>query len=183
MRRTSSGGGERIAARARARCACSGPADSQPMASDTSTPSMLLTYKRVLQCERVWVAGEARTRAACVTSVLCTCVLVCRVQGSERGRGGGEAEASEARCATCLEIGKSGNREIGKSGNRETASRAYDFLREAWCSCDAAAAECQLRRVIDTLAGLPSAIDTLTGATASRETTRAAIYLQSCRWC
>ena len=26
-------------------------------------------------------------------------------------------------------------------------------------------AECQLRRVIDTLAGLPSAIDTLTGAT------------------
>ena len=60
---------------------------------------------------------------------------------------------------------------IGKSGtnrDRESASRAYDFLREAWCSCDAAAAECQLRRVIDALAGLPSAIDTLTGAPASR---------------
>ena len=59
--------------------------------------------------------------------------------------------------------------------NRESASRAYDFLREAWCSCDAAAAECQLRRVIDTLAGLPSAIDTLTGASFSRTRT-AAIY-------
>ena len=39
----------------------------------------------------------------------------------------------------------------------------------------AAAAECQLRRVIDTLAGLPSAIDTLTGASFSRTRT-AAIY-------
>ena len=88
----SSGGGERIAARARARCACSGPADSQPMASDTSTPSLLLTCKRVLQCESTCVAGEARTRAACVTSVLCTRVVVCRAQRGERGRGSGEAK-------------------------------------------------------------------------------------------
>ena len=93
MRGTSSGGGERVAVRVRARCACSGPADIQPMASDTSTPSLLLTCKRVLQCGSTWVAGEANTRAACVTSVLCTRVIVCRAQRGERGRGGGEAEA------------------------------------------------------------------------------------------
>ena len=114
--------------------------------------------------ESMCMAGEARARAACVSSVLCTRVLVCKAQRSERGRGSGEAEASEARCATCLKS-FSRNREIGKSENRETASRAYDFLREAWCSCDAAAAECQLRRVIDTL----------TGASFSRTRT-AAIY-------
>ena len=63
------------------------------MASDASTPSLLLTCKRVLQCGSVWVAGEARTRAACVTSVLCTRVLVCRAHSSERGHGGsGEAK-------------------------------------------------------------------------------------------
>ena len=39
------------------------------------------------------MAGEARTRGACVTSVLCTRVLVCKAQGSECGRGSGEAEA------------------------------------------------------------------------------------------
>ena len=38
------------------------------------------------------VAGEARMRAACVSSVLCTRVLVCKAQGSERGRGSGEAK-------------------------------------------------------------------------------------------
>ena len=79
-----------LAERVRARCARSGPADSQPVAIDTSTPSLLLTCKRVLPCESMCVAGEARTRAACVTSVLCTRVLVCEVQSSERGRGGGE---------------------------------------------------------------------------------------------
>ena len=31
-------------------------------------------------------------RAACASSVLCTRVLVCKAQGSERGRGSGEAE-------------------------------------------------------------------------------------------
>ena len=61
------------------------------MASDTSTHPCMLTCKRVLQCGSVWVAGEARTRAACVTSVLCTRVY--RAQRGERGRGGGEAEA------------------------------------------------------------------------------------------
>ena len=128
-----------LAERVRARCARSGPSDSQPVAIDTSTPSLLLTCKRVLQCGSVWVASEARTRAACVTSVLCTRVLVWKAQGSECERGGGEAEAGKP----VRDNSKSGNREIGKSGNRETASRAYDFLREAWCSCDAAAAECQ----------------------------------------
>ena len=93
MRHTSSGGGERIAARGVARCACSGPADSQPMASDTSTPSWLLTCQRVLQCGSTWVAGVANTRAACVTSVLCTRVVVCRAQRGERGRDGGEDDA------------------------------------------------------------------------------------------
>ena len=42
--------------------------------------------------ESMCMAGEARTRAACVSSVLCTRVLVCRAQGSERGHGSGEAE-------------------------------------------------------------------------------------------
>ena len=86
---------------------------SPPMASDTSTPSLLLTCKRVLQCESMWVAGEARTRAACVTSVLCTRVVVYRAQRGERGRGGGEDEAV-AKPGAHIEIGKSGNREIGK---------------------------------------------------------------------
>ena len=43
------------------------------------------------------MAGEARTRDACVSSVLCTRVLVCKAQGSERGRGSGvEGEARKA---------------------------------------------------------------------------------------
>ena len=74
------------------------------MVSDTSTPS-LQTCKRVLQCESMRIAGEARTRAACVMSVLCTrvlCtrVLVCKAQRSERGRGSGEAKPG-ARHAFC----------------------------------------------------------------------------------
>ena len=38
------------------------------------------------------MAGEARTHGACVTSVLCTRVVVCRAQRGERGRGSGEAK-------------------------------------------------------------------------------------------
>ena len=38
-------------------------------------------------------AGEARTRGSCVSSVLCTRVLVCKAQRSERGRGSGEDAA------------------------------------------------------------------------------------------
>ena len=90
---------------------------SPPMASDTSTHPCMLTCKRVLQCESTCVAGEARTRAACVTSVLCTRVVVYRAQRGERGIGGGEDEA----------VAKPGahirNREIGKSGNREIGKR------------------------------------------------------------
>ena len=87
------------------------------MASDTSTHPCMLTCKRVLQCESTCVAGEARTRAACVTSVLYTRVVVYRAQRGERGIGGGEDEA----------VAKPGahirNREIGKSGNREIGKR------------------------------------------------------------
>ena len=66
---------------------------SPPMASDMSTHPCMLTCKRVLQCESTCVAGEARTRAVCVTSVLCTRVVVYRAQRGERGIGGGEDEA------------------------------------------------------------------------------------------
>ena len=129
----SSGDGERNAVRVHARCVSGRPADDQPVASDIKHTSCFLTCKRGLQCESTCVAGEARTRAACVTSVLCTRVLVWKAQGCECERGGGEAEAGKP----VRDIhSKAGNREIGKSGNRETASRAYDFLREAWCSCD-----------------------------------------------
>ena len=75
----------------------------------------MLTCKRVLQCESTCVAGEARTRAACVTSVLYTRVVVYRAQRGERGIGGGEDEAVAKPGAHI----KSGNREIENSGNRE----------------------------------------------------------------
>ena len=93
------------------------------MASDTSTHPCMLTCKRVLQCESTCVAGEARTRAACVTSVLCTRVVVYRAQRGERGIGGGEDEAVAKPGAHIKNVGKSGNREIGKSGNRERIVR------------------------------------------------------------
>ena len=89
----------------------------------------LLTCKRVYPRESMCTAGEARTHGACVTSVLCTRVLVCKAQGSERGRGGGEAEASQAWCSTCLEIGKSGNRETGKPGKPRRAHTTFYVRR------------------------------------------------------
>ena len=89
----------------------------------------MLTCKRVLQCESTCVAGEARTRAACVTSVLYTRVVVYRAQRGERGIGGGEDEAvakpgAHIKNSRNREIGKS----FGKSGNRiiGNASCAYD---------------------------------------------------------
>ena len=109
----SSGDGERNAVRVHARCVSGRPADDQPVASDFKHTSCFLTCKRGLQCESTCVAGEARTRAACVTSVLRTRVLVWKAQGSECERGGGEAEAGKP-VRDILEIGKSGNREIGK---------------------------------------------------------------------
>ena len=42
-----------------------------------------------------------RTHGACVTSVLCTRVLVCRAQGSERGRGSGEAKPGARHASLC----------------------------------------------------------------------------------
>ena len=47
----------------------------------------------MLPRESMCMAGEARTRGACVSSVLCTRVLVCKAQRSERGRGSGEDAA------------------------------------------------------------------------------------------
>ena len=79
----------------------------------------MLTCKRVLQCESTCVAGEARTRAACVTSVLCTRVVVYRAQRGERVISGGEDEAV-AKPGAHIEIGKSGNREIGKPHRAHT---------------------------------------------------------------
>ena len=66
-------------------------------------------------------------RAACVSSVLCMRVLVCKAQGSERGRGRrGEGWASPVR--TSRKSGKKSgliwDREIGR-----IASRAYGFFR------------------------------------------------------
>ena len=92
----------------------------------------LLTCKRMLPCESMCGGGEACTRAACVSSVLCTRVLVCKAQRGERGRGGGEAEASEAGARHAFfarwENGKMGKWENGKmraacigSGNPEVA--------------------------------------------------------------
>ena len=88
----SSAGGERVAERIRARCVSGEPADGQPVASDSSTAAKLLTCKRVLPRESMCTAGEARTRGSCVSSVLCTRVLVCKAQSSERRRGSGEAK-------------------------------------------------------------------------------------------
>ena len=81
----------------------------------------MLTCKRVLQCESTCVAGEARTRAACVTSVRYTRVVVYRAQRGERGIGGGEDEAVAKPGAHIRnrEIGKSTTTTTGKSGNRE----------------------------------------------------------------
>jgi hypothetical protein len=47
------------------------------------------------------MAGEARTRGACVSSVLCTRVLVCKAQRSERGRGSGEAKPGARHAFLC----------------------------------------------------------------------------------
>ena len=123
----------------------------------------------------MWVAGEARTRAACVT--LCTRVLVCRAQRSERGRGGGKAEAGsgEARCD--LKSGK-----IGKSGNREIALRTYDFcenttfLPRRHCCC-----VCLAGRLLDTLAGAPSQRAAL-GRAAEIAAARAAAAQRKAGW-
>ena len=66
------------------------PTVSQWPVTRARQPSFL--RERVLPHESICIAGEARTRGACVSSVLCTRALVCTAQGSERGRGGGEAE-------------------------------------------------------------------------------------------
>ena len=66
-----------------------------------------VTCKRVCTC--AWLARRARmvrcTHGACVTSMLCARVLVCKAQSSERGRGSGEAKPGArhaSSCAFCL---------------------------------------------------------------------------------
>ena len=111
-------------------CASGEPADGQPVASDSSTAAKLLTCKRGLQGESMWVAGEACTRGACVSSVLCTRVLVCSAQGSERGRGSGEAEAGEDRCAWISPDFPDPNLDFSRSGEiGSIAARGPAFLR------------------------------------------------------
>ena len=87
-------------ARVRARSACSGPADSQPMASDMSTPSLLLTYERVLQCESTCVAGEARTSAAACRA----CSALVWSCARRRAASAGEAREAEARASACATV-------------------------------------------------------------------------------
>ena len=73
------------------------------------------------------MAGEARTRGACVSSVLCMRVLVCKAQGSECGRGSGEAEA----------WAKAGARRMSKNSvaterkMSKNAKRAYSHLNSS----------------------------------------------------
>ena len=74
-----------FAERVRAGCASGEPADGQPVASDSSTHAKYFARERVLLQESMCIAGEARTRAAWVTSVLCTRLLVCKAQGSAGG--------------------------------------------------------------------------------------------------
>ena len=100
--------------------------------------------------ESMCTAGEARTHGACVTSVLCTRVLVCKAQSSERGRGSGEAEAGKPVRDT-RNRKKSRNREIGKMraaciGIGKSRRRVRLFLR---------AGVVLVRRRCYTLAGLP----------------------------
>ena len=72
-----------FAERVRARCASGEPADGQPVASASSITS---SFCDVQACVSMCMAGEARTHGACMTSVLCTRVLVCKAQRSERAR-------------------------------------------------------------------------------------------------
>ena len=64
-----------------------------------------------------------RTHGACVTSVLCTRVLVCRAQGSERGRGSGEAKPGARHASLCA---------ITQS--RLSAMRAYTLVQGSFCT-------------------------------------------------
>ena len=120
----SSGDGERNAVRVHARCVSGRPADDQPVASDVKHTSCFFDVSGVLPREIMCMAGEARTRGACVSSVLCTRVLVCKAQGSERGRGSGEAEA----------WAKAGARRMSKNSvaterkMSKNAKRAYSHL-------------------------------------------------------
>ena len=125
----SSEGGKRIAERIRARCASGEPADGQPVASDSSTAAKLFDVSaccRVRACaSRTRLARVVRACRACSARV-CSCA----------GRSAASAGVAVARRIPVRHILllNSGNREIENSGNRESASRAYDFIREASCS-------------------------------------------------
>ena len=85
-----------------ARWLSSGPADSQPVASDTRNHRMLLTCERMLLCECMCaslarLACGQRVRRACCARV-CSCA---RRRAASVGEAC-EAKAGQARCATCL---------------------------------------------------------------------------------
>ena len=122
----------------------------------------LLTCKRVLLCESMGVAGEARARVLRACRVRGGRVCWCASAEQARGRGGGEGRGRSKPSARHA----SRNRDREKSGSAYYSSTTFYVRRGARAtSVRRRSAECQLRRVIDTLAGLPSAIDTLTGAT------------------
>ena len=88
-----------FAARVRAICASSAPADALQMASDASTPSMHFESTSVAGRTRVRrrTRVRQRTHAACASSVLCTRVLVCKAQSREKARRQGSRQ--KTRCA------------------------------------------------------------------------------------
>ena len=88
------------------------PARGRPTASQwpvTRAPQKHFdACKRVLPCVSMCGGGEPHTRAACVSSVFWTRVIVCEAQSSERERGTRGRGSGKARCADmpfCREIG------------------------------------------------------------------------------
>ena len=135
-----------------ARWLSSGPADSQPVASDTRNHMMLLCVcKCMLLCECMCTS---LARLACVQRACRACCA--RVCSCARRRAASVGEACEAKAgqARCAHRENRENREndkfgIGRSGESRRARTAF-FVR-AWCPCDATAAECQLLRLWSTL--------------------------------
>ena len=93
---------------------------------------LLCVCKCMLLCECMCIAGEARMRAACVSSVLCTRVLVCQAQGSECEACEDEAKpgARHASFSACTKsYGVDRHRKICK-GSR--ASQASELALDEW---------------------------------------------------
>ena len=106
-----------------AACACQmrqPPAGRRPASGQCLKHHIqLLTCKRVLPCESMGVAGEARARVLRACRVRGGRVCWCASAEQARRRGGGEGRGRKASRVRDMPleigIGKSGNREIGKS--------------------------------------------------------------------